>query len=70
MNKAFKILEIIWLILGIIGIVMCGYFILIKDNHGAIYFIIFTVVCGIMYSVRKRQRIRFENNQKNKSVNN
>lgn len=70
MNKAFKILEIIWLILGAIGILMCGYFIIIKDNQGAIYFIIFTVVCGIMYSVRKRQRLRFESNQKNKSVKN
>jgi uncharacterized membrane protein len=69
MNKAFKILEIIWLILGIIGILMCVYFIIMKDNQGAIYFIIFTVVCGIMYSVRKRQRLRFESNQK-KSVNN
>ena len=70
MNKAFKILEIIWLILGAIGILMCGYFIIIKDNQGANYFMIFTVACGIMYSVRKRQRLRFESNQKNKSVKN
>lgn len=64
MNKMFKILEIIWLALGVIGILLSGYFIIMKDNQSAIYFIIFTVICGIMYSVRKRQRIRFEGNQK------
>ena len=64
MNKMFKILEIIWLVLGVIGILLSGYFIIIKDNQSAIYFIIFTVICGVMYSVRKRQRIRFEGNQK------
>ncbi len=60
MNKVFKILEIIWLVLGFIGVLMCGYFIIIKDNMGAIFFITFTVACGLMYSVRKRQRIKSE----------
>jgi hypothetical protein len=64
MNKMFKILEIIWLSLGIIGILLSGYFIIKRDQQSAIYFIIFTVICGVMYSVRKRQRIRFEGNQK------
>jgi hypothetical protein len=64
MSKMFKVLEIIWLILGIIGILLCGYFIIMKDNQSAIYFIIFTVICGVMYSIRKRQRLRFEGNQK------
>ncbi len=69
MNKAFKILEIIWLILGFIGICMSGYFIVAKDNQGAIYFIIFTGVCGLMYSVRRRQRLRYAANQKQTSKN-
>ncbi len=58
--KMFKVLEMIWLIIGIIGILMTGYFIIIKDKDGAVFFIIFTLVAGIMYSVRKRQRVRFE----------
>jgi hypothetical protein len=66
MNKTFKILEIIWLVLGCIGVLMCGYFIIMKDKQSVIYFIIFTLMCGLMYSVRKRQRIKFEANQKNK----
>jgi len=60
MNKTFKILEVIWLLMGCIGIGMCVYNIIMKDNRGAIYFLGFTLVCGIMYSVRKRQRKKFE----------
>jgi len=60
MNKMFRILEIIWLVMGGIGVIMCAYFITMKDNEGAIYFLVFTAVCGIMYSVRKRQRKKFE----------
>lgn len=58
--KMFKVLEMIWLIIGIVGILMTGYFIIVKDKEGAVFFIIFTLVAGIMYSVRKRQRVRFE----------
>ena len=64
MNKTFKILEIIWLAMGFVGVVMCAYSIIIKDNQGAIYFLVFTFVCGIMYAVRKRQRMKFEAKQK------
>ena len=58
--KMFKVLEIVWLVIGVIGILMTGYFIVVKDNEGAVFFIIFTLIAGIMYSVRKRQRVRYE----------
>ncbi len=61
--KLFKVLEIIWLVMGGIGVIMCAYSILTKDNQGSVYFLVFTLVCGIMYAVRKRQRIKFEKNQ-------
>lgn len=64
MNRTFKILEIIWLVMGCIGVAMCAYNIIIKDNRGAIYFLVFAFVSGIMYSVRKRQRKKFEASQK------
>ena len=64
MNKMFKILEIIWLAMACIGVIMCAYSIVIKDNRGAIYFLGFTLVCGIMYAVRKRQRRKFEAKEK------
>jgi hypothetical protein len=67
MNKTFKILEVIWLIMGCIGACMCIYSIILKDNQGAIYFLIFMLVCGMMYFVRRRQRIKFEAAQKQKN---
>jgi hypothetical protein len=60
MNKTLKILEIIWLAMGCIGVVMSIYSISINDTKGSIYFLIFTLACGMMYAVRKRQRIKFE----------
>jgi hypothetical protein len=60
MNKMFKILEIGWLVMGCIGILMCSYSIVTKDIQGAKYFLGFTVVCGILYAMRKRQRVKFE----------
>ena len=66
MNRTFKILEIIWLLMGCVGIFMCIYSLAIKDNRGAIYFLVFFLVCGIMYYVRRRQRINFDEAQKQK----
>jgi uncharacterized membrane-anchored protein len=66
MNKTFKILETIWLIMGIIGTIMSIYTIITGDSTGTIYFIVFTFVSGLMYYVRKKQRKRYEANQNNK----
>lgn len=63
MNKAFKILELAWLAMGCVGVLMCIYSLIIKNQEGAIYFLVFFVVCGIMYSVRRKQRIRFSKQQ-------
>ncbi|MES2593417.1 MAG: hypothetical protein V4608_16155 [Bacteroidota bacterium] len=59
MNKTFKILEMIWLFMGCVGVFMCIYSFAIQDNRGGIYFLVFFLVCGMMYYVRKRQRIKF-----------
>lgn len=63
MNKAFKILEIIWLVMGFIGLAMFIYAMIMGDRTGAIYFLVFFIVCGLMYSVRRKQRIRFNQNK-------
>jgi intracellular sulfur oxidation DsrE/DsrF family protein len=65
MNKMFKFLEIAWLVMGCIGIIMCAISIITKDIQGAKYFLGFTLVCGIVYAMRKRQRSKYEQeNQK------
>ncbi|MCW3104761.1 MAG: hypothetical protein JWO09_3201 [Bacteroidetes bacterium] len=60
MNKTFKILEILWLVMGCIGVLLCAYNIVGQDRGNSIYFLIFTFACGLMYAVRRRQRIKFE----------
>lgn len=66
MNKTFRILEIVWLFMGCIGVLMCAYSIIIGDNKGAIYFLVFFLACGLMYAVRRKQRIKFDASQKQK----
>lgn len=58
--KIFKILERIWLVIGVIGIACFIYAIINKDRSQAIYFIAVTVVSGIFYMLRKRQRVNAE----------
>ena len=65
-NKIFRILEIVWLVMGCIGVLMCAANIVAKDTRGAIYFLVFTFAAGLMYAVRRRQRIKFERSQKHK----
>ena len=60
MNKIFRILEISWLIIACVGVLMTAYFIITKDSQGSIFFLIFTFVSGIIYSIRKRQRRKYE----------
>ena len=60
MNKMFRILEIAWLSIGIIGVLLCAYSIINKDIQSAKYFLIFTLVCGILYAIRRRQRMKYE----------
>lgn len=64
MNRIFRILEIVWMMIAIVGICMTAYFIIIQDNEGAIFFLIFTLVAGVIYSIRKRQRKKFDAAQK------
>lgn len=66
MNRTFKILEIIWLFMGCIGVIMCAFSIATGDNRGAVYFLVFFLACGLMYAVRRKQRIKFEAYEKEK----
>ena len=66
MNKTFRILELVWLFIACIAILLCAYSILSHDNRGALYFIILTFAAGLMYAVRRKQRIKFEAAQKQK----
>jgi hypothetical protein len=66
MNKTFRILELVWLFMGCVGVIMCAFSIISGDNRGSIYFLVFTFACGLMYAVRRKQRMKFEASQKQK----
>jgi hypothetical protein len=66
MNKTFRILELVWLMMGCIGVLMCALNIVQQDMRTSIYFLVFTLACGMMYAVRRRQRIKFDAAQKAK----
>lgn len=62
MNKAIRILEVVWLVMCFVGLFMFIYSMVAGDRRGAVYFLVFFIVCGVMFSVRRRQRKKF--NQK------
>ena len=64
MHKMLRILEVIWLGIGIIGIVAFIYAMITGSREQAVYFLVFTFVSGVMYAVRKRQRVRAETQEK------
>lgn len=66
MNKTFRILEIVWLFMGCVGLIMTFYSLIIGDNKGAIYFLVFFLACGLMYAVRRKQRIKYDEYEKQK----
>lgn len=63
MNKTFRVLEILWLAMGCIGVLMTAFNIMAKDTRTSLFFLIFTFACGLMYAVRRKQRIRWEATQ-------
>lgn len=59
-GKVFVFLERLWLIAAILGVACVVYFLVIKDNDSALFFFGFFILSGILYLLRKRQRIRYQ----------
>lgn len=69
MSKFFKILEIIWLITALACAGIAVYFLIIKDNDSALYFVFVFIIAAIMYLLRRYQRKnqdRLNNNEPRK----
>lgn len=63
--RIIRILEIAWLVIAIASIVF-GVYETITIGIGESYlFFIFTVVAGIMYGMRRRQREKLQDESKN-----
>ena len=69
MSKFFKMLEIIWLIVALGCATIAVYFLIMRDNDSALYFVYVFIISSIMYLLRRYQRKnqdRFNTNQPRK----
>jgi len=58
--RAFVFLERLWLTSTILGIALTIFFLIIKDNDSTLFFFGFFILSGLLYILRKRQRVRYE----------
>jgi LPXTG-motif cell wall-anchored protein len=58
--RIFVFLERLWLTAAILGACLVAYFIIMDDNDSALFFFGFFILSGLLYLLRKRQRVRFE----------
>ena len=66
LTKMLRVLELVWLAIGFIGLGSFIFAMVTGRKDQAIYFLVFTFVAGVMYAVRKRQRNKAEaDEQKN-----
>lgn len=63
MNKTLKILETLWLVFGLICLGLAAYTINEKgiDNTESKMLLLGTFIAGVLYSIRRRQRIKSDN---------
>lgn len=59
-TNLFKIMEKLWLAGAAIGVIFCVYFLIMKDNDSALFFFAFFLLSGLIYILRKKQRISHE----------
>ena len=60
MNKLFRVLELIWLGIALIGLGSFVYAMLSSHRDHAVYFLALTAIAGLFYAMRKRQRKNLE----------
>lgn len=63
----YKISEYLWFAGIIIGVSLTGYFLIIKENDSALFFLGFFIISLLSYYLRRKQRIRHEKKQSPKN---
>ncbi|MFL5754574.1 MAG: hypothetical protein ACJ76F_14270 [Bacteroidia bacterium] len=58
--KIIRINEIMWLVFGGIAIILTVYSLVTASREQAIYFLALTFLSGLLYSFKRRQRIRYQ----------
>jgi hypothetical protein len=59
-SKIYVFLERLWLVAAILGVGCVVYFLIVKDNDSALFFFGFFIISGLLYILRKRQRIKYQ----------
>ena len=63
--KLIRFLELFWLVIALFSLVFGAYeTIKVGINHSYIFFV-FTFIAGILFILRKKQRVRMEEKSKN-----
>ena len=68
MLRVLKILEMAWLLIGVFSMLMGAYLFNLHGWNESKWFFAGTLIAGIFYAFRRRQRLKFEaseNDQKN-----
>ena len=60
--RIFKFLEKLWLVAAAVGVAFTVYFLINKDNDSALFFLGFFILSALLFILRKRQRVKFQNN--------
>jgi hypothetical protein len=63
MNKYLKISELIWLLTAIVGVGIVAYVMTTEGFEGNYYLLILPLMSGVMWMMRRRQRMKFEQGQ-------
>lgn len=58
--KVFLFLERLWLAAALLGAGCVVYFLIVKDNDSALFFFGFFILSGLLYLLRKRQRVKYQ----------
>jgi hypothetical protein len=65
-SKVYVFLERLWLAAAALGVICVVYFLIMKDNDSALFFFGFFVLSGLLYLLRKRQRVKYQKHLKGK----
>ena len=63
--KIMVFLERLWLVAALLGVGLTIYFLITKDNDSALFFLGFFILSSLLYLLRKRQRVRYQDRQAN-----
>jgi len=59
-SKVYVFLERLWLAAAALGVCCVVYFLITRDNDSALFFFGFFILSGLIYILRKRQRVRYQ----------